>query len=111
MEYNRIERMVYEYLDSMVGDSPVLLRIKGIDPRWTEDFPIEMFYVNEVLVGSIRIENSELLIETKIRNTLMILFDLDMQESYSYFKGWIKKLEVKNGVVRIPSGPDSLRSR
>lgn len=88
-----IERMVYRYLDSMVGGSPVLLRIKGIDPRWAEDFPIEMFYVNEVLVGSIRIENSELLIETKIRNTLMILFDLDMQESYSYFKGWVNKLE------------------
>ena len=106
-----MENLVYEYLNSMVGGSPVLLRIKGIDPRWVEDFPIEMFYVNEVLVGSIRIENSELLIETKIRQSIMDLFDLDMQESYSYFKGWIKKLEVKNGVVHIPSGPDSLRSR
>ena len=93
MVYNRMERMVYRYLDSMVGGSPVLLRIKWIDPRWSEDFPIEMFYVNEVLVGSIRIENSGLLIETKIRQSIMDLFDLDMQDSYLYFRKWVNKLE------------------
>jgi hypothetical protein len=93
MEYNRIEKMVHEYLDSIVGGNPVLTKHKVLDRYWSNKYPVENFYVNGVRVGSIRIKDCGLLIETKIRNTLMKLFDLNMEDSYLYFRKWINKLE------------------
>jgi hypothetical protein len=95
MEYNRIEKMVYNYLDSIVGGNPVLSKKVETDPSYSDVFPVENFYVNDVRVGSIRIVNGGVLIETKIRNTLMKLFDLNMEDSYLYFRKWINKLGDK----------------
>lgn len=107
-----MEKLVYEYLDSMVGDNPILMKIEGMDPSWIDNTPVVNFYVNEVRVGSIRNHSSgKVLIERNIGNSLMLLFDLDMDDSYLYFRKWLNKLEVKNGVVSISPGPDSLRSR
>ena len=106
-----MEKLVHEYLNSMVGDNPVLMRNMIIDPSWDDTEPVENFYVNEVRVGSIRNYSiGNLLIEVGIRNSIMQLFGLSMDESYSYFRRWINKLEVENGVVHIPRRPDSLRS-
>ena len=93
MEYNRIEKLVYEYLDSMVGGNPILLRIEEIDPSWSDSTPVENFYVNEVRVGSIRDTNGVMLTKPEIRFTIMGLFDLDCNDSYLYFRKWINKLE------------------
>ena len=107
-----MEKLVHEYLNSMVGDNPVLMRNMIIDPSWDDTEPVENFYVNEVRVGSIRNYSSgKLLIEVGIRNSIMQLFGLSMDDSYSYFRKWINKLEVENGMVHIPRRPDSLRSR
>jgi hypothetical protein len=93
MVNSSIEKMVYNYLDSIVGGNPVLRKEKVLDRYWSNKYPVENFYVNGVRVGSIRINDCGLLMETKIRNTLMKLFDLNMEDSYLYFRKWINKLE------------------
>ena len=107
-----MEKLVYEYLNSMVGGNPILMKMTMVDPSWIDNTLVENFYVNEVRVGSIRNHSSgKVLIEKNVSNSLMMLFDLDKDDSYLYFRKWINKLEVENGVVSISPGPDSLRSR
>lgn len=90
-----MERMVGEYLDSMVGGNPVLRRIVEIDRYWSSRTPVENFYVNGVKVGVIRHRDNGVLVETKIRQSIMDLFDLDMRDSYLYFREWVNKLDNK----------------
>ena len=91
-----MEKLVHEYLNSMVGDNPVLMRNMIIDPSWDDTEPVENFYVNEVRVGSIRNYSSgQVLIEVVIRNSIMKLFDLSMADSYSYFRRWVNNLDNK----------------
>jgi hypothetical protein len=107
-----MEKLVHEYLNSMVGDNPILMRLKEMDPSWSDSSPVVNFYVNDVRVGSIRnYSGDKVLIESDLRNSIMKLFNLGMEDSYLYFRKWINKLEVEDGVVRISPGPDSLRSR
>ena len=105
-----MEKLVHEYLNFMVGDNPILMRIKSIDVSWSDKYSVEIFYVNEVKVGY-RLRDGKVLIESDLRNSIMKLFDLNMEDSYLYFRKWINKLEVENGVVSISPGPGSLRSR
>ena len=94
MKNNRIEKMVGEYLDSMVGGNPILTRLKEMDPSWSDSSPVVNFYANDVRVGSIRNYSSgKVLIERNVSNSLMMLFDLDRDDSYLYFRKWINKLE------------------
>ena len=46
-----MEKLVHEYLNFMVGDNPILMRIKSIDVSWSDKSSVEIFYVNEVKVG------------------------------------------------------------
>ena len=54
-----MEKLVHEYLDSMVGDNPILTRIKSIDASWSNKYLVDNFYVNEVRVGSIRLKDGK----------------------------------------------------
>jgi hypothetical protein len=91
-----MERLVGEYLDSMVGGNPVLMKLEEIDPSWCDNTPVENFYVNDIRVGSIRnYSGGQVLIEVVIRNSIMKLFDLSMADSYSYFRRWVNKLDNK----------------
>ena len=98
MEYNRMERMVHEYLNSMVGGSPVLRKEKVVGIHRSNVFPSENFYVNGIWVcsiGTIEFDNFNLSIEPKLRDSIEKLFDLDKDYSYLYFREWINKLDGK----------------
>jgi hypothetical protein len=93
MENNRIEKMVYNYLDSIVGGNPVLKKEKVIDRYWSNRIPVENFYVNGVKVGVRKYRDNGVFMERGIRLSIMDLFDLDTMGSYFYFRSWINKLE------------------
>ena len=65
-----IEKMVHEYLDSMVGGNPVLTKEITIDSSWSGRSPVKNFYVNGIRIGSMIIR-SGLLIEVGIRYSIM----------------------------------------
>jgi hypothetical protein len=91
-----MEKLVHNYLDSIVGGNPVLRKEKVIDRYWSSKHPVENFYVNKIRVGSIRnYSGGQVLIEVVIRNSIMKLFDLSMADSYSYFRRWVNKLDNK----------------
>jgi hypothetical protein len=91
-----MEKLVHEYLDSIVGDNPVLTKVKVVDVHRSNVFPVENFFVNDVRIGSKRnIPSNRLLIDLGIRYTIMDLFDLDMLTSYSYIRNWFDKFDDK----------------
>ena len=92
MEYNRIERMVYRYLDSMVGGNSVLRKERVIDRYWSSKYPVENFYVNGVKVGMRGHRDTWVLMEYEIRVSIMDLFDLNMDDSYLYFREWLNNI-------------------
>lgn len=87
-----IEKMVYNYLDSIVGGNPVLTKEKVIDRYWSNRY-VENFYVNGVKVGVRKYRDNGVSMEHGIRLSIMDLFDLGIMDSYLYFRSWINKLE------------------
>jgi hypothetical protein len=92
---NSMERLVGEYLDSMVGGNPVLRKEKVIDRYWSSKHPVENFYVNGVKVGMVKFRDNGVSMEYAIRVSIMELFDLNIKDTYLYFREWVNKLDNK----------------
>jgi hypothetical protein len=92
-----MEKLVYEYLNSIVGDNPTLTVLKkrthfirGINEYAHKN----EYYVNGILVGSRTVGIMKISMDLELYNGVRKLFGLDNTHTSRYFNQWLSNLPV-----------------
>ena len=90
-----MEKLVYEYLNSMVGDNPTLtiLKRKSHFIRGLNLFMyMTEYYVNGIKVGSRKDGIEKISMDLELYNGVRKLFGLDNTRTSQYFNQWLGNL-------------------
>ena len=92
-----MEKLVYEYLNSMVGDNPALTVSKR-KSHFIRGLNLFMYmteyYVNGVKVGSRKDGIEKISMDLELYNGVRKLFGLDNTRTSRYFNQWLSNLPV-----------------
>lgn len=91
----RLEILVSEYLNSIVGDKPtlsVLRRRVGFIRGISEYMYKEVFYVNGIRVGSKSHGNNKISMDKELYGKTRKLFSLTNTITSIYFRKWLSKI-------------------
>jgi hypothetical protein len=90
-----MEKLVYEYLNSMVGDNPTLTVLKR-KSQFIRGLNLFMFkneyYVNGIKVGSRKDGIEKISMDLELYNGVRKLFGLDNTRTSQYFNQWLSNL-------------------
>jgi len=92
-----MEKLVYEYLNSIVGDNPTLFVLKR-KSHFIRGLNLFMFmneyYVNGIKVGSRKDGIEKISMDLELYNGVRKLFGLDNTHTSRYFNQWLSNLPV-----------------
>jgi hypothetical protein len=92
-----MEKLVYEYLNSIVGNNPTLSVLKR-KSHFIRGLNLSMFmneyYVNGILVGSRTVGIMKISMDLELYNGVRKLFGLDNTHTSRYFNQWLSNLPV-----------------
>ena len=92
-----MEKLVYKYLNSIVGDNPTLFVLKR-KSHFIRGLNLFMFmneyYVNGIKVGSRKDGIEKISMDLELYNSVRRLFCLDNARTSQYFNQWLSNLPV-----------------
>lgn len=91
----RLEKLVSEYLNSIVGDNPtlsVLRKRAGFIRGISEYMYKETFYVNGIRVGSKSHGSGRISMDSDLYDKTRKLFGLTNSSTSTYFREWLSKI-------------------
>lgn len=92
-----MEKLVGEYLNSIVGDNPTLTVLKKRTRfiRGINEYAYKNeYYVNGILVGSRTVGIMKISMNYGLYNRVRTLFGLDNSRTSQYFNQWLSTLPV-----------------
>lgn len=91
-----MEKLVHEYLNTIVGDNPTLT-ISKRETHFIRGMKLSVFmndyYVNSIKVGSRNDGVKKISMNSELYNKVKKLFGLNNTHTSQYFNNWINKFE------------------
>lgn len=89
-----IEKLVYEYLDSIVGDDPTLsvLKRKTHFEKYRGYKSFNIYSVNGIVVGSRKDGIKKISMKYELYRSVRILFGLSNTDTLQYFNNWLSNI-------------------